>query len=91
MNLKYNTNVIIYETETDSDIESRFVVVKRGVYICVCIYIQIIILNEVSQRKKDKYHMISLMGRIFKKDTNELICKTKTNLTDLENELEGLE
>ena len=28
MNLKYNTNVIIYETETDSDIESRFVVVK---------------------------------------------------------------
>ena len=30
MNLKYNTNVIIYETETDSDIESRFVVVKRG-------------------------------------------------------------
>ena len=40
---------------------------------------------------RDKYHMISLMGRIFKNDTNELICKTKTNLTDLENELEGLE
>ena len=29
-NLKYNTDVIIYETETDTDIESRFVVVKKG-------------------------------------------------------------
>ena len=26
--LKYNTNELIYETETDSDLENRFVVAK---------------------------------------------------------------
>ena len=34
--------------------------------------------SEVSQTKKDKYQMISLICRIFKKnDTNDLIYKTE--------------
>ena len=37
-----------------------------------------IILSEVSQAEKDKYHMIPLICRIFKKDTKELICRTET-------------
>ena len=41
--------------------------------------LEIIILSEVSQTEKDKYHMISLICRIFKKDTNELIYKTETD------------
>ena len=32
--------------------------------------LEIIILSEVSQKKKDKYHMISLICEIFKNDTN---------------------
>ena len=40
--------------------------------------LEIIILSDVSQREKDKYHMISLMcGIYFKKDTNGLIYKTE--------------
>ena len=52
--------------------------------------LEIIILSEVSQAEKAKYHMISLICRILKKkkrDTNELFSKTerdsqtqKTNL-----------
>ena len=41
--------------------------------------LEIIILNEVSQAEKDKYHMISLICRILKNDTNELIYKTETD------------
>ena len=37
--------------------------------------LEIIILSEVSQTKKDKYHMISLYV-VSKNDTNELIYKT---------------
>ena len=40
---------------------------------------EIIILSEVSQIEKDKYHMISLICRILKNDTNEIIYKTKTD------------
>ena len=36
----------------------------------------IIILSEVSQKEKDKYHMMLLICGILKYDTNEL---TKTN------------
>ena len=39
--------------------------------------LEIVILSEVSQTEKDKYHMISLKCRILKKVTNELIYKTK--------------
>ena len=38
-----------------------------------------IILSEVSQIEKDKYHMISLICGIQKNDTNELIYKTETD------------
>ena len=36
-----------------------------------------IILCEVSQRNKDKYHMITLIRGILKMGTNELIYKTE--------------
>ena len=39
--------------------------------------LDIVILNEVSQTEKDKYHMKSLMCGILKNDTNELIYKTE--------------
>ena len=49
--------------------------------------LEIIILSELSQIEKDKYHTISLICGIFKKDTNVLSYKTeidsqtqKTNL-----------
>ena len=39
--------------------------------------LEIITLSEVSQTEKDKYHMILLICRIFKNDTNELVYKTE--------------
>ena len=39
--------------------------------------LDIIILNEVSQTEKDKYHMISLICGILKKDTKKLFTKGK--------------
>ena len=42
--------------------------------------LEVIILSEVSQTEKDKYYMISLICRILKSDTNELIYKTETDL-----------
>ena len=41
--------------------------------------LEIIILSEVSQTEKNKYHMITLICRIYflkKNDMNELIYKT---------------
>ena len=38
-----------------------------------------IILSEVSQIEKNKYHMISVTCGIPKNDTNELIYKTETD------------
>ena len=35
--------------------------------------LEIVILSEVSQTEKDKYHMISLICGILKNGTNELI------------------
>ena len=40
--------------------------------------LEIIILSEVSQTEKDKYHMISHIWHI-KYDTNELIYKVETD------------
>ena len=40
--------------------------------------LEIVILSEVSQTQKDKYH-ISLICGILKNDTNELIYKTETD------------
>ena len=41
--------------------------------------LEIIILNEVSQKVKDKHYMITLICRILKKDTNKLICRIETD------------
>ena len=42
--------------------------------------LEIIILSEVSQTEKDKYHMISLTCGIWKiNDKNELTYKTETD------------
>ena len=41
--------------------------------------LEIIILSEVSQTEKDKYHMIPLTCRNLKYDTNELIYETETD------------
>ena len=43
--------------------------------------LETVILSEVSQREKGKYHMISLICGIYlkkRKETNELIYKTET-------------
>ena len=42
--------------------------------------IESIILSEVSQKEKDKYHMISLICGILKNNTDQLIYKTGTDL-----------
>ena len=39
--------------------------------------LEIVILSEVSQTEKDKYHMISLIRGILKNGTNEPIYKTE--------------
>ena len=41
--------------------------------------LEIIILSEVSQTEKDKYHLISLHWNLKKKDINELIYKIEIN------------
>ena len=41
--------------------------------------LEVIILSEVSQIEKDKYHMILLKSEIEDKDTNELTYKTETD------------
>ena len=40
--------------------------------------LQIVIQSEVSQKEKDKYRTISLICRIQKNGTDELICKAET-------------
>ena len=40
--------------------------------------LEIIILSEVSQKEKDKYHVTTYMWNL-KYDTNELICETETD------------
>ena len=39
--------------------------------------LETLILSELSQKEKDKYHMVSLICGIFKNDTNECISKTE--------------
>ena len=46
--------------------------------------LEMIILSEVSQTEKDKYHMINLICGILKNDTNELL-QNRNSLTDIEN------
>ena len=53
---------------------------KREIGPCAATWmvLEIIILSEISQKEKDKYHMISLCG-ILKNDKNKLICKIGTD------------
>ena len=46
--------------------------------------LETVILREVSETQKDKYHMISLKCGIKKKGTNELIYKTEIRVMDVE-------
>ena len=49
-------------------------------FVAIWMDLEIIILSEVSQTEKDKYHMLSLTCGIFKKnDTHELIYKTEVD------------
>ena len=41
--------------------------------------LEIIILSEVSQAEKDKYHLISLMWNLIKNDRKVLVCRTETD------------
>ena len=41
--------------------------------------LEIIMLSEVSQTEKEKYHMVLLIWEPKINDTNELIYKTETN------------
>ena len=36
--------------------------------------VETVIQREVSQKEKDKYHIISLTCGVWKNDTNELVC-----------------
>ena len=48
-------------------------------FVATLMDLEIIILSEVSQTEKDKYHMISFIYGILKNNTNELIYKTETD------------
>jgi len=50
---------------------------------------EIIILSEVSQTGKDKYHMISLICEILENDVNELLNKTKTDSQTQKKKING--
>ena len=39
--------------------------------------LEITVLSEARQTKKDKYYMLSLICEILKNDTNKLICQTE--------------
>ena len=45
-------------------------------FVVTWVYVEIIILSEVSQTEKDKYHVIYYMWNL-KKNTNEFIYKTE--------------
>ena len=47
-------------------------------FVATWVDLEIVILSEISQTEKDKYHMISLICGIEKNGTNELIYKTET-------------
>ena len=47
--------------------------------------LELTILSEISQKEKDKYHVLPLICEIKKKDINELIYKTEIDSPTLEN------
>ena len=59
----------IYTTEYYSAIKKNEIMP----FAATSMALEIIMLSEVSQTEKDKYHMISLICRIYKNDTNDLM------------------
>ena len=51
--------------------------------------LETLILSEVSQTEKDKYHMTSLIYEIQKNNTHELIYKTETETYRLRKQTYG--
>ena len=49
--------------------------------------LELIILSEVSQVEKDKYHMISLICGILKKRYKRTYLRNRNRPTDIENKL----
>ena len=66
--------VYIYTVEYYSAIKKNEIMPFTGTWMDL----EMIILTEVSQTEKNKYHMISLICGILKNDTDELIYKTET-------------
>ena len=69
-------DVVIYTMEYYSDIEKNEIMPFTATWIDLEM---MLILSEVNQTEKDKHQMISLICRIFKNDSNELIYKTETD------------
>ena len=46
-------------------------------FVATWMHLEIVILSEVSQMEKDKYHMVSLICGSKEKNSNELIIFTK--------------
>ena len=52
---------------------------KNEIMTFAATWMKIINLRDTSQTVRLKYHMLSLICRIFKKGTDELICRTETD------------
>ena len=64
----------IYTMEYHSAIKEK----ERMPFAATWMDLEMMILSEVSQAEKDKYHRMSLMWNL-KYDTNGLICETETD------------
>ena len=51
------------------------------------VYLEIILLSEISQTEKDKYHMISLICGIYKKWCRWTYSRSRNRSTDTDNKL----
>ena len=80
---KNDTNDPIYKTEYYSATKKNEIMPFAATWMDL----EIILLSEVSQREKDKYHMILLICRIFKKMLQMNLFTNRNRLTDLENKL----
>ena len=50
---------------------------EKEVWIGTWTDLEMLILREISQTEKDKYHMMSLIRGILKNDTDELVYETE--------------
>ena len=56
-------------------------------FAATCMDLEIIILSKLNREKQTSYEFTHLCNLILKNDTDELIYKTSTDLTDIENKL----